>query len=83
MGLYANASLTGFNLFDCLPNEFLFLFYLFIYFCLFRAVLLAYGGSQARGPIGAVGAGLLDSHSNARFEPCLQPTSQLAEMPDP
>ena len=36
-------------------------------FCLFaisRAILLAYGGSQARGPIGAVAAGLRQSHSN-------------------
>ena len=30
---------------------------LFIY-CLFRATPVAYGGSQARGPIGAVAAGL-------------------------
>ena len=31
-------------------------------FCLFR--FAAYGGSQARGPIGAVAAGLHHSHSN-------------------
>ena len=40
-----------------------FIFYLF--FCLFRAELAAYGGSQARGPIGAVATGLCHSHSNA------------------
>ena len=28
-------------------------------------------------------AGLHHSHSNARSEPCLQPTPQLTEMPDP
>ena len=35
-------------------------------FCPFRAVPTAYGGSQARGPIGAVAASLHHSHSNAR-----------------
>ena len=34
----------------------------FFVFFLFRAALLAYGGSQARGRIGAVAAGL--QHSN-------------------
>ena len=38
--------------------------YLFIYFCLFRAEPTAYGGSQARGPIGAVASGLHQGHSN-------------------
>ena len=41
--------------------------YLFIYFCLFvfsRAAPEAYGGSQARGPIGALATGLRHSHSN-------------------
>ena len=53
------------------------------YFLLFRAALAAYGASQARGPIRAVAAGLHESHSNARSEPCLQPTSQLTATPDP
>jgi len=35
---------------------------------LFRATPMAYGGSQARGPIGAVAAGLRHSHSNTRSE---------------
>ena len=34
----------------------------------------AYGGSQARGPIGAVATGLHQSHSNAGSQPRLQPT---------
>ena len=42
----------------------------------------AYGGSQARGPIGAVATGLRQSHSNAGSEPCLQPTPQLRATPD-
>ena len=36
-----------------------------------RAAPLACGGSQARGLIGAIAAGLRHSHSNARCEPCL------------
>ena len=55
-------------------------------FCLFafsRAAPAAYGGSQARGLIGAVAAGLHQSHSNAGSEPRLQPTRQLMAMPGP
>ena len=58
--------------------------YLFIcHFVFSRAAPTAYGGSQARGRIGAVAAGLRQSHSNARSEPHLQPTSQLTATPDP
>ena len=59
------------------------MFYLFVYFCLFRAAPEVYGGSLARGPIGATAAGLHHSHSNARPEPHLQLTSQLTATPDP
>ena len=52
-------------------------------FLLFRAAPAAYGGSQAKGRIGAAAAGLRHSHSNARSEPCLQPTPQLTATPDP
>ena len=44
---------------------------------------MAYGGSQARGPIGAVATSLHQSHSNARSETRLQPTPQLMAIPDP
>ena len=44
---------------------------------------MAHGGSQARGPIGAVAAGLSQCHCNARSEPYLRPTPQLTAMPDP
>ena len=66
-----------------------------VFFCLFVVVVVvvvvaiswaapaAYGGSQARGRIGAVATGLHQSHSNAGSEPCLQPTPQLTAMPDP
>ena len=44
-------------------------------FCLSRAAPKAYGGSQARGPVGAVAAGPRHSHSHnhshARSELCL------------
>ena len=43
-------------------------------FCLFafsRAAHAAYGGSQARGPVGAVTTSLHQSHSNSGSKPCL------------
>lgn len=43
-------------------------------FCLFRSTPMVYGGSQARGQIGATAAGLRHSHSNARSKPRLRPT---------
>ena len=65
----------------------------FFVFCLFVVVVVvvaiswaapaAYGGSQARGPIGAVATGLRHSHSNTKSELCLQPTPQLTATPDP
>ena len=44
------------------------------FFCLFRATPTTYGGSQARGLMGAVVACLHQSHSNQGSEPHLQPT---------
>ena len=59
------------------------IFFFFFGFLLFLwAALMAYGGSQARGPIGAVATGLRQSHSNAGSQPCLQPTPQLMATPD-
>ena len=54
----------------------------FIYL-LFRAAPTAYGGSQARGQMGATTASLHHSHSNTGSEPRLQPTAQLMVTPDP
>ena len=48
-----------------------------------RATLVAYGGSLARGLIGAVATSLRQSHSNAGSKPHLQPTPQLMAMLDP
>ena len=57
------------------PNEMRFIitvtFNLFFFFFLFRAALLAYGGSQARGHIRATAASHSQSHSNAGSELCL------------
>ena len=44
---------------------------------------VAYGGSQARGPIRAVAASLRQSHSNTGSEPRLQPTPHPTATPDP
>ena len=55
--------------------------YLFILF--FRAALVAYGSSQARGLIGAVAASLHQSHSNSGSKLHLRPTPQLMAMLDP
>ena len=64
--------------------SFLIYFFFFFYFLLFLwAAPAAYGGSQARGRIGAVAAGLRQNHSNAGSEPRLQPTPQLTATPDP
>ena len=46
----------------------------FFYF-LGGATPAAYGGSQAKGQIGAVAAGLHDSHGKTRSELHLRPTS--------
>ena len=42
----------------------------------------AYGGSQARGLIGAAATGLRQSHSNSGSELSLPPTPQLTATPD-
>ena len=60
-----------------------FFFFPFFFFLLFRAELMAYGGSQARGQIRAAAAALHHSHSNSRSKTRLWPTPQLMAMPDP
>ena len=77
---------------DCLANDLIdHISVLFFLICIFFFVFLpsvgpipvAYGGSQARGLIRAVAAGLHHSHSNAGSEPRLQTTPQLTAPPDP
>ena len=69
-------------LFIYLFLSFVFLSFVVVVVAISWAALAAYGGSQARGPIGAVATGLRQSHSNAGSEPCLQPTPQLTATPD-
>ena len=52
-------------------------------FAFSRAASSAYGGSQARGLIGAGATGPCQSHSNAGSEPHLRSTPQLTATPDP
>ena len=52
-------------------------------FCFFRATLVAYENSQARGQIRSVAAGLHHSHSNAGSKPRLRHIPQLIAMLDP
>ena len=52
-------------------------------FFFFKATPVAYGGSQARGQIGATASGLHHSHSNARSMPRLRPTPELTATPVP
>ena len=44
---------------------------------------MVYGGTQARGLIGAIAADLHHSHSNARSKPPLRPIPQLTAALDP
>ena len=46
----------------------------FFFFFFLRSTPLPYGGSHARGWIGAAAAGLPHNHSNTGSELCLQPT---------
>ena len=53
---------------QCFQN---FFFFFFVFLLFSWATPGAYGGSQARCRIRAIAAGLRQSHSNARSEPCL------------
>ena len=56
-----------------------FYFFIFFYFCLFRAPPVAYGRSRARHGIRVAVAGTTAQQGGT--EPHLQPTSQLMAMP--
>ena len=67
---------------------FLFIYFIFNFFLVFLPFFLeplptAYGGSQDRGPIGAVATGLPQSYSNSESEPRLRAMPQLTATPDP
>jgi len=57
-------------------------FFFFVFLLFLWAAPTAYGGSQARGPIGAVAPSLSQSHSNAGSKPRLLTTPQLTATPD-
>ena len=57
--------------------------YLFWFFGFSGAAPAAHGGSQVRGRIEAVAAGLPQSHSKVGSEPPPQPTLQPTATPDP
>ena len=63
---------------------YLFINLLFIFglFAISWAAPAAYGGSQARGRIGAVATSPRQSHSNVGSEPRLQPTPQFTATLD-
>ena len=78
--------MTGFKaqIYEVSRDQDFFFFFVFVcLFGLFRAAPTAYGGSQARGRIGAEAAGLHHSHSKWGFEKHLGPTPQLTAMLDP
>ena len=64
-------------------SSFFCFFFCFLFFVFSRATPMAYGGSQARGPIGAVASGLHHRHSNSGSKPHLRPIPQLMATPDP
>ena len=51
----------------------------FFVFCIFCSCTMAYGGSQARGLIGAVATGLCQGHGNMGSEPRLSATYTTAQ----
>ena len=57
--------------------------FFFFFFGISWAAPTAYGGSQARGRIGAVATSLRQNHSNAGSELRLQPTPKLTATSDP
>ena len=67
--------ITYFDYEEVLHTKIKITMHFFSFFCSCRAAPAAYGGSQARGQIEATAAGL--HHSNAGFEPRLQPKPQL------
>ena len=56
---------------DTFPKSTIKLIFFSVFLPFLGLIPVAYGGSQARGRIGAVAAGLRQSHSNAGSEPRL------------
>ena len=79
--IYLSSLVTGL-LFACFLSRFFVELKKKFFFCLFRVASVAYGGSQARGPIGAVASGVHQGHSNSGSKPHLQPIPQPTATPD-
>ena len=74
MQLIYNVLISAVQQSDSVMHIRIFLFFFFFFFGLFvffRPALAAHGGSQARGRIAAIVAGLCHSHSNSGSEPRL------------
>ena len=52
-------------------GKYYYYYYYFVFLPFLGSLPAAYGGSKARGLIGAVDTSLHQSHSNAGSEPCL------------
>ena len=65
------------------PSVSIIFFFFFVFLSFSRATPVASGGSQARGRIRGVAAGLHQSHSKARSQLSLRPSPQLMATPDP
>ena len=65
------------------PHHHFFFFFFFVFLPFSWAAPAAYGGSQARGQIGAAATSLRQSQSIPGSEPRLQPTPQLTATRDP
>ena len=57
-----------------------YILFLFLFFFAFRATPMAFRGSQAKGRIRTIAAGLHHSYNSTRSKPCLWPTPQLTVM---
>ena len=58
-------------------GQFFVCLFVFVFLSFVSTTPVAYGGSQARGQVGAIVTALCHSHKNARSEPYLRPTPQL------
>ena len=86
MGLFLDFLFSSIDLCVCFCTTiilFCWYFFFFFFFCSFRATLVAYGGSQARRPIG--GTALAYARATATQDPklSLRPTPQLMATLDP
>ena len=82
--IFLNFEILSFQWFDLTsPDKIVIANFSLSFFCRFRGAPAAYGGSQARGQIGAVAAGLRHSHSNTDPGHTPPPMLQLAATPDP